>query len=351
MSTEAFQLPQFSYALSPPTASADFRSTVEDFCVDEILPFEPEGTGEHIFLHIKKTGANTAWVAEQLAKFLKVKPYDVSYAGLKDRHAVTTQWFSIYAAKIKEVDWSSFDCEGVEILQETRHTRKLRRGAVRANQFKLVLRAVTGDKTEVDTRLQHISTEGVPNYFGEQRFGHQGNNIKAGLALCERPLRHKLSQKNALYVSALRSLLFNHFLSIRVTEKTWNQALLGDVMQLAGSHSIFNVEAVDQTLQERVMQADIHPAAPLWGAGEQRHTNPVAYAEVLAHYDLIVKRLEESNLSLEYRAMRLIPEALTWEWLADDCLVLNFQLPVGCYATTLLRELVHTKNKSLPLTA
>jgi len=350
MSTEVFQLPNFAYALSPPTAYADLRSTAEDFCVDEILPFEPEGTGEHIFLHIKKIGANTAWVAEQLVKFLGVKPYDVSYAGLKDRHAVTTQWFSIYAAKIKQVDWADFRCEGVEILRHTRHTRKLRRGAVRANQFKLVLRAITGDQAGIESRLHRINSEGVPNYFGEQRFGHQGNNINAGLALCARPLRRKLSQKNALYVSALRSLLFNYFLSMRVEDKTWNQALIGDVMQLAGSHSIFNVEELEQSLLQRVAEADVHPAAPLWGAGNTRHKNPVGYTQILADYELVCQRLEESNLSIEYRAMRLMPQTLTWAWLENDCLTLSFQLPVGCYATTLLRELVHTKNKSIQLT-
>jgi tRNA pseudouridine13 synthase len=153
------------------------RSQACDFKVDEISAFEPSGTGEHIFLHIEKTGENTDWVAGLLAKIAGVQKRDVSYAGMKDRHAISTQWFSIYLAGKEAPDFQSQLPESIKICQQTRHNKKLRKGTLKGNRFSLIIRQLEGDIELGKTLCEKIKINGVPNYYGEQRFGHDLYNI------------------------------------------------------------------------------------------------------------------------------------------------------------------------------
>ena len=223
------RIPDWARALGPPLFVGRIRSTPSDFDVTELLDIEFSGDGEHDWLYVEKTGANTHWVAEQLAKYASVRQVDVGYAGLKDRHAVTRQWFSVRRPSLDGTDWDGFDVEGVSILDSRRHRRKLKRGAHRGNAFRIAVRSpeIADLQNEIDVRLRYIATTGVPNYFGEQRFGRDGANVQLGQAIVrgKRVPRHKRS----IGISALRSYRFNEELDARVREGDWNRLLAGDV--------------------------------------------------------------------------------------------------------------------------
>jgi len=320
-------------------ASGVIRSCPEDFFVEEIPPCEPDGEGEHVLLKIEKRGDNTEWVARQLARFADVPMRDVSYAGLKDRHAVTQQWFSIRLAGKPEPDWQVLTTENLKILDSARHRRKLRRGALRGNRFVIRVRELKGDRGQLESQLRQIQQQGIPNYFGEQRFGHNGDNLKSAQLLFSGDLGRVSRQRRGLYISAARSLLFNQVLAKRVELGNWNQILLGERVALQGSRSSFHAEVVDAELQTRLDEMDIHPTGPLWGRGESGVTTQAAgiELEVLADFADWQLGLEHCGAEMERRALRAPVQEMTWE-LTSDQMVVGFTLPKGSYATVLLRE-------------
>ncbi len=329
-----------SYAFGHPSVTGKIRTTPEDFQVDELLGFEPSGEGEHAYLLIQKRNSNTAFVAEQLAKLAGIKLMDVSYAGLKDRHAVTTQWFSLYLSNKPEPDWSTLNSDEIDVLTVTRHNRKLRRGTLEGNRFTLAIRELQGDIATLEPRLQQIFQQGVPNYFGEQRFGH--DNLNRVTAMFEGRIKVRDRNKRSMYLSSARSAIFNHLLSQRVAEGNWNSGLPGDVMMLDGSHSIFLAEEIDATITARLAQQDIHPTAPLWGKGELPSRGEVQLLEQQLQeiYPLFCKGLEEADMKQERRSLRLSVAELQWQ-LTDNAFTLSFFLPAGSYATVVLRELIN----------
>jgi len=195
--------------------------------VQEILSFQPEGSGEHAFLQIQKQGENTEYVARLLARFAGVRQRDIGYAGLKDRHGRTTQWFSVWLPGKEDPDWSQLETPSIQVLQAVRHARKLKRGVLSGNRFQLLIRDWAGDKSRLEMQLQCIKKSGFPNYFGSQRFGHQGQNVNKALALLQgAKVKREL---RSIYLSAVRSYLFNQILSQRIIANNWNQAIAGDV--------------------------------------------------------------------------------------------------------------------------
>jgi len=333
-----------SYAYGAPAVRGVVRAQPEDFFVDEVLGFEPDGEGEHVLLQVEKRNTNTQWLADQLAGFAGIPKRDVSYAGLKDRNAVTRQWFSLRLAGAPEPDWDNLPVDNVRVLQHARHRRKLRRGALQGNRFHLRVRELQGDLAALETRLQHIAQQGVPNYFGEQRFGHQGANLQQAVAMFQGK-RVKDRHKRSLYLSAARSFLFNELLSQRVARGDWNRAIAGDVMLLAGSNSYFVPEANDATIQQRLADFDIHPSGCLWGKGESpAQLEAAALERALAEtHPVLCRGLEQAGLKQERRALRLPVADLHWNLAAaDQVLELRFTLPAGAYATSVLRELVVT---------
>ncbi|MFZ1640417.1 MAG: tRNA pseudouridine(13) synthase TruD [Candidatus Contendobacter sp.] len=329
------------YAHGQPHSSGRPRAVPEDFQVREEIPFTLDGAGEHVWLWVRKRDANTDWVARQLAQRAGVPSGAVSYAGLKDRHAVTEQWFSVHLPGKTDPDWSADPHPDFIVLKAVRHSRKLRRGALSGNAFRIVLRELDGDPAELTARLKLVDTTGVPNYFGEQRFGHEGGNLERAEAMLRGELKVRDRHQRGLYLSAARSALFNAVLARRVTEGTWNQALPGEVLMLAGSHSIFAVDEVDETIRQRIATFDLHPTGPLWGAGELRSGGPVRELEEAVAATLPVFRdgLTAAGLTQERRALRLAVRDATLEFLDAQTAVLNFKLPAGAYATTVLREL------------
>jgi tRNA pseudouridine13 synthase len=327
-------------AYGTPPIKAELRRTPEDFRVDEILGYDADGEGEHALLWIEKRGANTDWVAKELARFAGVPPLNVGYAGLKDRHAVTRQAFTVQLAGKPDPDWNTFPHEDVKVLAATRHKRKLKRGALRGNRFVLVLRDVTGDKARAEDVLQAIATRGVPNYFGEQRFGREGGNIVQARAMFAG--RRVDRDKRSILLSAARSHIFNSVLAARVERDVWDKPLDGEIWSLAGSRSWFGPEAFDEKLALRLAQGDIHPSGPMWGDGESPATAEAGELEcsIAAANSDLAEGLVKARMEQERRPLRLMPKDLRWRWLDDTSLELAFELPAGAYATVIARELI-----------
>ncbi|WP_083489747.1 tRNA pseudouridine(13) synthase TruD [Stenotrophomonas ginsengisoli] len=328
-------------AFGPAVMQAVLRSSAEDFQVTELPAFAPSGDGEHLLLTIEKRGQNTVQVAKWLAQWAGVGEMAVSYAGQKDRHALTVQRFSVHLPGKDSPDPASFAPEGVRVLEAARHNRKLQRGALTGNRFTLVLRQVQGERAVIQTRLEQIAARGLPNWFGEQRFGHGGGNIGQALAMFAG--RRVRRDQRSILLSAARSQLFNQVLAARVAAGNWDSALEGEVWQLNGSRSVFGPEEFTSALAERLAGFDIHPSAPLWGEGELRSSGAARELEEQALADEVALRLraglEKAELRQERRSLRLKPDGLSWQWLGEDVLQLRFALPPGCYATALVHEL------------
>lgn len=328
----------FAYG-GPPLAGV-LRAQPEDFVVVERLGFAPTGAGEHVFLSIEKRGVNTEWLARQLARFAGVQPVAIGYAGLKDRHAVTRQHFTVHLPGKAERDWSSLGLEGVTVLQVTRHARKLPRGALQGNDFVLTLRGISGDHAAALDLIDSIARRGVPNAFGAQRFGRDGGNLEQARAMFAGG-RVERSQRSIL-LSAARSELFNRVLAARVTAATWDQLLSGDVAQLDGTGSIFGPVEPTPELLTRIAAMDIHPTGPLWGAGELRSSAAVQAQEqsVADAEPAIVDGLCRAGMRQERRALRVRVADFSAQFIAADVLQLRFGLPAGAYATGVVRELL-----------
>jgi len=324
--------------------SGVIRSCPEDFQVDEIQSFTASGQGEHVWLHIKKTGENTDWVAGQLAKIAEVPRRDVSFAGMKDRNAVTTQWFSVQMPGREAPNWQAFLADSIEVLDEKRHDRKLKRGTLEGNHFRITIREFKGSEEQLKAIIDQIKQQGIPNYFGEQRFGHGGFNIQKAEQWFKGEFKVKSRQKRSIYLSAARSWIFNHILSERVKNGNWNQALDGDVFMLDGTKSSFS-EDIDPTIIKRVAQQDIHPTGVLWGRGRLLSTNKTAELEqkIADQFPVLCDGLKRNGLKQERKSLRLTVKDLSYEITdvqkENSKVTLNFTLPAGAYATSVLTEI------------
>jgi tRNA pseudouridine13 synthase len=336
-----------SLALSPPRAGGEppargrLRSVPEDFVVEEDLGFEPDGAGAHILLHVRKRGANTEWVARELARQGGSRPADVGYAGLKDRHGVALQWFSVPAGRRALGDWVGAQGEGYEVLAAHAHRRKLPRGALAGNRFRIRVRELAADRGALAARLEAIASRGVPNYFGEQRFGRGGGNLRwleqpaAGLPAGAK--RHERS----LMLSSARSVIFNALLARRVLDGSWERLEVGDVAILDGRGSVFGVSELTPQLIERCQRLEIHPTGPLWGRGEPPSAGGALERERLVAAQLAgaCAAVTVQGMRQERRSLRLSVRELQWHCVAEE-LEVEFRLSRGSFATVVLRELL-----------
>ena len=379
--TDTANLPQ---PIQPLLKHATYKAHTTDFIVNELLPLEFTGEGEHLWLHIQKSGMNTAYLAKLLSEWADIPLRDVGYSGLKDRHALTTQWFSLRIPKkqLPDSEFAPVDIganESITILEQQWHNKKLNRGTHRANQFIITLRNIEfvgfdtpspsseqllSAKQAVEQHLMIISQSGVPNYFGPQRFGRSGNNIREALSLFARPVpearppsnkgkrKRVPREQNTMELSAARSLIFNEILAARVRDGSWNHGLAGEVFNLDGSGSIFASDEIDDTLRARLESGDIHPTAVLWGTGNEKVSGKAAAMEtdIVAHSPLLTQLaigLEQRDIKAQRRALRLPIEALSWEWQDTEdsqILILNFTLTTGSFATSVLASLVQELN-------
>ncbi|MCO7226375.1 tRNA pseudouridine(13) synthase TruD [Pleionea sp. CnH1-48] len=324
-------------ANKPVIEAGQYRTTAEDFRVKEQLSFTPSGDGEHCLLYVEKRGANTTWVARQLADFFGLKERDVSYAGLKDRHAVTQQWFSLHMPGKSNPD-SLPEHEDFKVIEQTCNNKKLRRGAIANNQFSLTLRHLRCNQDEVEQRLALIAKQGFPNYFGAQRFGHQGNNVNKAIDMLENGRRVKKSQRS-IYLSALRSKLFNDYLNVRIEQDSWTRLSPQDRLMLNNSHSHFTMTSDDELadIEQRLQQGDLHIAGPL--PGEDLDLALLSDLHLTESWEHYIELLAKARMKTDWRSLRVIPEQMSWSWLDEQSLQLDFALPSGAYATGLLSEL------------
>jgi len=328
------------YAYGAPPAKALFKSSPEDFKVNELFEGSFSGEGEHILLKIEKKGLNTEDVVKSLARLLNRPIKSISYAGLKDRQAITTQWLSIHAPgeEIEGIDLISET--GWRVLEYTRHSKKLKPGFLSGNQFILRLKEVS-DIDVLVQRIELIKTRGVPNYFGEQRFGRNAGNLyKAEQILVEgRKIKDRFLK--GMYFSAARSWIFNSVLAKRVEENTWNIPINGDLMQLGGTHSVFSCSEVTDELNRRVIEKDISPTSPLPGKTKSLVSGDALelIQKVYEQWNPWILGLEKQGLEESWRANIIHPEQLEYS-IEDRTVELTFNLPAGSYATTVLRELV-----------
>lgn len=333
-------------ALSPPKASGEpsatavLRRSPEDFVVDEILGFPPAGEGPHWLLRVRKRDANTEWVARQLASQLRCRAHEVGYAGLKDRHAVTTQWFTVPRSRSAPEPPVGLAGEGYEVLEAHVHTRKLPRGALDGNAFTLALHDFEGDRDAVVAQLERIRRFGVPDYFGPQRFGRELGNL-------ERAARGDFRSERSYTLSAARSLIFNAVLAQRVRDGSWSRLEAGDVANLDGTGSLFVVAEPDAELEARVAALDVHPTGPLPGrpARAPAPTGRVGdiEARVLSEFGPLVTALAGEGVDAGRRALRAAVHDLVHRF-EGDTLHLAFRLGAGSFATTVLQEVLDARD-------
>lgn len=314
-------LPLWPNAYPATGASATLKQLNEDFIVTELPLQLPCGEGEHIWLDIEKNGANTAFVAQQLAGAAGVQDRDVGYAGLKDRHAITRQWFSIYLPKGETPDLTQLQHKEFKVLSQSRHVKKLRPGDLQGNRFRIVLRDVAGDRDAIEANLAAVASQGAPNYFGAQRFGFEGGNVTQGRAMLAREIRVRNPKKKGIYLSAVRAFVFNEVLAVRIQQGLWGKILPGDVMDEAG-----------------------RPTGPLWGRGRVTTTDQAQALEngVAERHATLCDGMEHAGLDQARRALVASPAEMSWDWPQARQLVLTFSLPAGNYATSVLNQILRT---------
>jgi len=339
------RLEDLPYAYGKPLGTALIRSQPEDFIVEEIAGFEPSGEGDHVFLTLRKTGLTTQAVVGLLKQFTGVKDREIGFAGIKDRHAVTTQTFSINMTGQPIPDWSLLASEQLQVIDIQRHNRKLKRGVLKGNRFVLTLRDLQADSSELERRLQAIAQHGVPNYFGQQRFGRDGDNPEnAWRMLTDRTFRVRRDERSIL-LSSIRSMLFNAVLATRIENHNWQSLIDGEVINLDGTERHFQ-EPVDDVLRHRALALDVHATGPMPGKAS-RAIEPDQLAgelerQALRPYREWIEALEKAGLDHARRPLRLAVKDLTWQISADQLRV-SFRLTSGAYATSVLRELVEVK--------
>ena len=353
----SLEAPDIADAIDPPRAHGAppvrgvLRAEPEHFQVDELPLAAPDDDGTHAWLEVRKRGANTQWVAAALARHAGVPLVDVGFAGLKDRHAVTTQWFSVALQGRPEPDWTRLEEPGVTVLQTRRGRRKLRRGELAGNRFRLRVSALEGDLDALAARLETVAAAGVPNYFGAQRFGHDGGNLEQARAMFEKRSRVRDRHRRGLYLSAARSLLFNRVLAWRVRGECWSRVLPGDV--LVDADGIVGLPGEALPDEPRRVQALasllVHPSGPLWGRGRPLVSGETLAleCEALAALAAWQTALEHAGLAQERRALRVAASELRWDIdRRAEALDVAFSLPAGAYATGVatgvLRELALT---------
>lgn len=342
-------LPHLTASIAP--IEATFRATWEDFEVEEVPAYAPSGTGEHVFVFIEKKGITTQHAVQTLCERVGADPRSAGWAGLKDKHAVTRQWISLFGATPEAVEQAS--TEHVRVLEAVLHPHKLRTGHLRANRFRIRLRQI--DLARIDDLhavLDRIEREGLPNYFGEQRFGREGDNVERALRwvsglgpVPKSPFQRKLQ------MSALQSELFNRLVAQRMDESSLGVVLPGDLMKKHETGGLFVAADLEQA-QARADAWEISPTGPIFGAkmrwpeGDAKAREEVLLQEMgltRAHF------AKWKRIAPGTRRLLRIPVGKVGRRVSDDTVSLEFTLPAGSYATILMREILK-RDASVPQT-
>ncbi|MCG7530913.1 tRNA pseudouridine(13) synthase TruD [Psychrobium sp. MM17-31] len=331
-------LPNWRHLHAEPTALGRIKTYNSDFIVIENLGYGPEGSGEHLWLDIEKDGLTTAFAAKLIARWAGVTQREIGYAGKKDRYGVTRQSITVHLPGKDAPNIDALVTPQLRVLNTSRHNKKIKTGALKGNTFELVVRDLQLDD-DLEKRLTAIKNSGVPNYFGQQRFGRDGENIERAQSLFT---GNKVKNKDVrgMLLSSARSLIFNDVVSARIASGLHTKPIDGDVFMLGGSKASFKPEQNDDVIIKRFNDGDIELSAPMWGKGLNKATDQALELEqqVVDKYELFASGLAQYGLKQERRALLVKLKDMSWQ-VIDDGLKLNFSLPSGSYATSVLREL------------
>jgi tRNA pseudouridine13 synthase len=316
------------------------RCVPEDFVVDEVPAYPAAGHGGHLFVRFEKRGLTTREAVSLLASALGVNTRDVGVAGQKDKHAVTTQWASF--ERVAPEAALALEIPNVRVLAAIPHPHKLRTGHVRANRFVLVIREATdiGAACEVLAQLQR---DGVPNYYGEQRFGIGERNVVRAFAMLRgesRGPRDRFERK--MLMSALQSALFNQWLAERVVEQLYARPVLGDLLRKEDTGGLFINQDNDDAVR-RMEAWEVSPTGPMFGASMRR---PEGEADAREQAIFAKSGLTDEMLAAHAKAGEGTRRAARVQLTnceveqTEEGLRLVFELPAGAYATTVLREVM-----------
>ncbi len=340
---------QWFPTVNPTTCFGCIRTQPEDFQVSEINDLAFTEQGEHWWLFVEKVNSNTAWAASQIASACKVPAKQVGYAGLKDRHAVTRQWFSVQLPKIRDLAVVKGKLpKELSVIDSHWHQSKIKRGQLKANQFTLRIRNFTGDQSQIEENIKAIRKRGVPNYFGPQRFGHDMGNIDKARSWFAGDIKVNNKNQRSLYISTARSHIFNQIIAHRLENQIWDQVLEGDIIQLSGSHSWFHERDAEQVeLVTRLAKFDVHITAALWGEDAVQSNLMCADMEgkIANEHPIYIKGLKQHRVKQDRRAVRLVPMNLEHQWVDGDLLI-TMKLGPGSYATSVLREVLNVTDAS-----
>lgn len=329
------------YPFGEPSINGTIKQNLADFQVFETLGFEPTGDGEHLYLYIEKKDITTDSVTQSLARHYGVKPYHIGDCGLKDAKAVTRQWFSVHLPGLKDFPNEPIN-EDYKVLERNWSLKKLKKGVHKGNSFIISLTNIQGDIDKANHQIEQIKQQGFANYYGEQRFGKGKKNVSSAMDAFK--FNKKLSRsKRSLYLSSLRSFLFNKILLNRITKDHWDEPIEGDCFMLDGSKSTFIDEISDQIIS-RYKEGDIHSIISLFGEGDDLVSRSALSFEISildGHKDIQEVLLSE-GLKKDKRAIRQNIKDLTYSF-ENNTLTLKFYLPKGCYATTLMSHFCHLR--------
>jgi tRNA pseudouridine13 synthase len=316
------------------------KNEFADFKVHENLPIELTGSGEHLYLFIEKTNANTRYVVGELAAHFQVSDREIGYAGMKDRHGITCQWFSIYLTKAQHKDWQDISHPEFKVLEASLHNKKLKIGDLESNSFDITVREFEGDFAKVEERVVALNKSGFANYFGSQRFGNEGNTLEEAKQWLINGERVKKSQEG-LYISAIRSFLFNKILEKRVKQGSWNKILLGELAWNPANEGYMLVESVDDGLTPGLV-----PTIQLFGRDRFQARSEAAdiEKEVFVDNDELCQLLLKRKVNADRRACFTRPVQLEAKQIDASTLVFSFTLDKGCYATVLLEQILLVEN-------
>jgi len=322
------------------------RSAPEDFCVDELPLYSPSGSGSHTFLHVEKRLRTSEDVAHVLARFAGAKARDVGYAGRKDRVALTTQWYSVPDLDPERA--RELSLPGIRVLDAVRHGHKLRTGHLRGNRFRILVREVDAKQSETAIRrLEEIRRIGMPNRFGSQRFGRDGENAERGRRLLRGGCSREDRRNARFLLSAFQAEVFNAVLEDR--KARLDTVDVGEVAMVHASGGCFVVEDLAREAA-RAAAFEISATGPIFGTKVLEAAGEAAARErrVLERFEVLPENLSVPRgirLRGARRALRVRPDAAGAER-RDDGLLLRFSLPPGSYATVLVEELFESRDRS-----
>lgn len=333
----------------PPLEGA-LRARPEFFRVEEVPAYLPSGEGEHLFVEFEKSGLGTREAVDRIAKALGLSPRDAAHAGLKDKHAVTTQWASFWRGDRERA--LALELEGVRILSAARHGNKLRTGHLRGNRFVIRVTDTTSPASAFEAVLARLASAGCPNYYGEQRFGIGGGNLSDARAWITgaRPAPRDKSARRFL-VSVLQSSIFNQVLAARVTEGLLHRYVRGDLLKKEDTGGLFTTEDTADA-EARVAAWAVSATGPMVGP-EMRWPEHDALARERSALE--AAGLTEDSLRAfgrdgegTRRVLRIRPTETRVSQVDATSVEIAFTLPSGAYATVVLREMLKRDHAAAP---